>query len=132
VIATKRVYLPAAPTDGVRVLVDRLWPRGLTKESARVDRWWRDLAPSDALRKEFAHVPERYPSFRAKYRRELAARPEEVERLAAMAREGTVTLLYGARDGRCSNARVLEELVVEHLTEGTRRTPARRGAGRRR
>jgi uncharacterized protein YeaO (DUF488 family) len=104
--ALKRVYDPAAPGDGTRVLVDRLWPRGLAKDKAKVDLWLRDIAPSDALRKRFHHRPEDWDAFCAAYAAELerpaaqAALAELRERLE----EGPVTLLYAARDEAHNNA----------------------------
>lgn len=97
------------------MLVDRLWPRGLGKERARLDDWRKDLAPSDALRKWFAHDPVRWEEFRRRYRRELSA-PAQAEALKALARLGrrkTVTLLYGATDERRNQAAVLKEVLDE-------------------
>ncbi len=115
VIRTKRVYDPPLPTDGRRILVDRLWPRGLTKERARVDAWERDLAPSTELRIWFGHDVARFSSFRQRYRKELLRRRDA---LVALAREGErspVTLVYAARDAEHCNATVLQELLKEVL-----------------
>jgi uncharacterized protein YeaO (DUF488 family) len=110
-VHTKRVYEPASADDGYRVLVDRVWPRGVSKEDAAVDEWARELAPSTDLRKWFAHKPERFDQFRRRYRDELNAREDEIEALRTRGRNGTVTLLFGARDLDHNNAVVLAELV---------------------
>lgn len=110
-IAIKRVYEPASPGDGYRVLVDRLWPRGISHERARLDEWARRLAPSGELRRWFGHAPERFPEFRVRYRAELASEAADVERLRALARAGRVTLVHAARDERHNDAVVLAELL---------------------
>ena len=110
-IRLKRVYDPPSPSDGVRVLVDRLWPRGLKKEDAALDRWDRDIAPSNELRKEFGHDHSRWDEFKARYFAELDANPEPVKRLAREARKGTLTLLYAARDTEKNNAVALREYL---------------------
>lgn len=109
----RRVYEPPEPADGYRVLVDCFWPRGLTKESARIDAWRRDLAPSDALRRWFGHDPARWPAFRERYRAELLSpsRRTLLDELACRMREGTVTLLFAARDAARNNAVVLAEVL---------------------
>ncbi len=112
-IRVKRVYEPPSPTDGKRVLIDRLWPRGLTKLEARVDRWERDLAPSHELRKWFSHDPARFLEFRERYRRELRAHRDALADLAAGTERETVTLVFAAKDAEHSNAAVLQELLVE-------------------
>lgn len=94
----KRIYEPAAKSDGARILVDRVWPRGITKEDAALTLWLKEIAPSTALRKWFGHDPARWADFQRRYRTELDANSEAVERLDACLRSGTVTLLYGARD----------------------------------
>jgi len=109
-IRTKRVYEPPAPEDGTRVLVDRLWPRGVSKEDARIDWWARELAPSDKLRRWFGHAPPRFREFVDRYRNELDS-GEAVARLKALALQQTVTLVYGARDERHNNARALVEIL---------------------
>ncbi len=109
----KRIYEPASPTDGYRVLVDRLWPRGLAKDAARLDEWLREIAPSDALRKWFGHDAARWPEFVHRYRQELAA-PDSaahVARLRKLAAERLVTLLYAARDEAHNNAVVMADIV---------------------
>jgi uncharacterized protein YeaO (DUF488 family) len=110
-VRTKRVYDPADASDGRRVLIDHVWPRGVTRERARLDEWARDLAPSDELRKWFDHVPERFDEFRSRYRQELAARAGLVDDLRRRAESGTLTIVFAARDREHNNAVVLAELV---------------------
>lgn len=107
----KRVYQPAEAGDGYRVLIDRLWPRGVSKERARLDEWAKELAPSDELRRWFGHVPERFPEFARRYRAELAANPELASRVANWRTHARVTLLYGARDDRHNEVVVLLEVI---------------------
>ena len=109
-IRTKRVNEPPAPEDGTRVLVDRLWPRGVSKEDARIDWWARELAPSDKLRRWFGHAPPRYREFVERFTLELDS-GEAITRLKALAAEGTVTLVYAALDERHNNARALLEIL---------------------
>lgn len=116
-IRLKRAYEPPDPADGHRVLVDRLWPRGLTREALAVERWARHLAPSDELRRWFGHDPARWAEFRRRYRIELAA-PElesDLDELAAIARSGTLTLVYSARDPDHNQARVLADVIAERV-----------------
>jgi uncharacterized protein YeaO (DUF488 family) len=117
-VLTKRVYEHPAPTDGYRVLIDRLWPRGLSKERARIDEWARELAPSDELRRWFDHRPERFAEFRRRYTAELREKADEIAQLRRRARAGTVTIVYAARDSEHSNAAVLAPIV----RRGFRRT----------
>jgi uncharacterized protein YeaO (DUF488 family) len=109
----KRAYESAAKDDGLRVLVDRLWPRGVTKEKARIDQWPKDVAPSDALRKRFHGNPEMWAEFVAAYDRELAREPasEAVANLRALARKQAVTLVYAARDETHNNAVALKKFL---------------------
>src|SRR5262249_10251226 len=109
-IKLKRVYQPAAPSDGLRILVDRLWPRGLRKDAAAIDHWCKELAPSTALRQWFGHKPERWPEFRTRYRAEIAKQPEALAELRRLPRAGTVTLLFAARDEQHNDAVVLGEV----------------------
>lgn len=109
--STKRVYDAPGRGDGRRVLVDRLWPRGLAKDKALVDDWLKEIAPSDGLRKWFGHKPELWPEFRKRFARELAANAEAVERLRAMGREGHVTLLFAAKDATHNNAVALKDYL---------------------
>jgi uncharacterized protein YeaO (DUF488 family) len=109
-IHLKRVYAEPSPTDGTRILVDRLWPRGLTKEKAAVDLWLKEVAPSNDLRKWFAHDPAKWPEFKKRYRAELKQNPEAVAKLKAAAK-GNTTLLFGAKDQDHNEAIVLKELL---------------------
>lgn len=106
-ISIKRVYLPAEDGDGYRVLVDRLWPRGIKKENARVDLWAKTLAPSAELRKWFNHIPERFEEFAKKYVAELKSNPDVAPVIEQLRQHGKVTLLYGAKDEQHNNAVVL-------------------------
>jgi uncharacterized protein YeaO (DUF488 family) len=112
-VQVKRVYEPAAKTDGYRVLIDRLWPRGLSKEKAHVDKWLKEVAPSTKLRKWFNHEPEKWNSFCTKYRSELAGSSALEELLGDMRAHKTVTLLFGARDEQHNDAVALEEFIRE-------------------
>jgi len=114
-IKVKRVYDPADPSDGRRVLVDRLWPRGVPTKKARIDEWRKDLAPSDALRRWFGHDPKKWEEFRRRYRQELGRKAEELKELAGQARHGRITFLFAARDEQRNNAVVLEELLEDVL-----------------
>ena len=101
----KRIYEEPSKLDGWRVLVDRLWPRGMKKEAAHIDVWMKDVAPSDALRKWFGHQPEKWNAFQKKYRGELAAKKEALSSLRKMEKDhGTVTLLFGAKDPQHNQA----------------------------
>jgi uncharacterized protein YeaO (DUF488 family) len=111
-ISIKRAYEPPSDSDGRRVLVDRLWPRGISKAEARLDDWMKDVAPSDALRRWFGHQPERWGEFRRRYREELDGNPA-VETLRKLAAEGPLTLVYGARDEAHNDAVVLAERLRE-------------------
>ncbi|HVX85502.1 MAG TPA: DUF488 domain-containing protein [Phycisphaerae bacterium] len=114
-VRIKRVYEPANPADGVRILVDRLWPRGVSKQRSALDLWLKDVAPSDELRKWFGHDPERWKEFQARYRRELKSSKPAAEALRLLrekARQHTVTLLYGARDQAHNEAQVLQALLA--------------------
>jgi uncharacterized protein YeaO (DUF488 family) len=110
-VEIKRIYDPAESGDGYRVLVDHVWPRGVSKDRARLDEWARELAPSDELRQWFDHVPERFDEFRGRYRHELEAHAERIEALRKRARRGRVTVVYAARDREHNNAAVLAELL---------------------
>lgn len=112
-IGVKRVYEPAAPEDGYRVLVDRVWPRGLSREKARIDLWLKEIAPSTALRKWFNHEPDKWEEFCVRYRQELETHRDLLDRLREIERsEGTVTLLFGARDEKYNQARVLVDVLL--------------------
>jgi len=110
-VKVKRVYERPARDDGSRILVDRLWPRGLSKEKADVDLWLKDIAPSTELRKWFGHDPEKWKSFRGRYETELKSKDELVEMLKAKAGKGTITLLYAARDEKHNEALVLKKVL---------------------
>lgn len=114
-IKLKRVYEAPAASDGLRILVDRLWPRGLAKEQARIDVWQQCLAPSEELRKWYGHDRRRFPRFRERYRLELFQYRDELATLAIEGEGKTVTLLYAAADSAYSNAAVLKELLDEVL-----------------
>lgn len=112
-VEAKRAYEPAADGDGYRVLVDHVWPRGVSKERAKLDEWARELAPSDELRRWFDHVPERFAEFRRRYREELEGEGEKLGELRERAGEGRVTVVYAARDEEHNNGVVLAELLRE-------------------
>lgn len=110
-VRLKRAYDAATASDGVRILVDRLWPRGLSRERVAADLWLKDAAPSDELRRWFGHEPRRWAAFAAKYRAELRARPDVLQMLSELQRRGTITLVYAARDPRINHAVVLREAL---------------------
>lgn len=110
-VKLKRVYEAPAKDDGTRILVDRLWPRGLTKERARVDLWLKEVAPSTELRKWFAHDPAKWTEFKTRYRAELKQNHEQIALLKAAVAKGPATLLYGAKDQEHNEAIVLLELL---------------------
>ena len=110
-IKLKRVYDPYADSDGKRILVDRLWPRGIKKEDARIDLWLKDIAPSDELRKWFSHDPSKWQEFKKRYRKELEDRQETIRDLRTEARRKTVTLLFAAKDTERNNAVALKEII---------------------
>ena len=116
-IKIKRVYEKPSKADGIRILVDRLWPRGLTKEKAGVDLWLKDIAPSTELRKWFAHDPKKWNEFRKKYLQEFKNNEEQVSNLRKHVKNSSVTLVYGARDQENNEAHVLEELLNLNLTK---------------
>jgi uncharacterized protein YeaO (DUF488 family) len=110
-VRDKRAYEAAETGDGYRVLIDHVWPRGVSRERARLDDWARDLAPSDELRRWFDHVPERFDEFRSRYRDELKGQRDRLDELRGRARNRPVTIVYAARDREHNNAVVLAELV---------------------
>lgn len=116
-LARAHALRDGAPTVGARVLVDRLWPRGIAKAELALDLWAKDAAPSDALRRWFGHDPDRWEDFVRRYREELASRPEAVEDLLALCRKGPVTLIYAARDQAHNNAVVLRDVLAERMAE---------------
>ena len=109
----KRIYDPFSGGDGKRVLVDRLWPRGIKKENAHIDEWLKDIAPSDALRKWFSHDPSRWKEFKKRYHDELKDKKELLKQLLADSRKGTVTLLFGSKDIEHNNAIVIKEVLAK-------------------
>jgi uncharacterized protein YeaO (DUF488 family) len=115
-IRLKRVYDEPSREDGMRILVDRLWPRGLTKARAAVDLWLKDVAPSTELRKWFSHDPGKWNQFQVRYRKELREKKDVLELLKQRSRKGTVTLVYGARDEEHNEA-----LVLKKILEGRKR-----------
>ena len=114
-IRLQRVYDPPGAEDGTRILVDRLWPRGLTKERVHMDHWLKAIAPSDELRHWFGHDPAKWPEFETRFRAELAANPAPVAELERFCRAGRVTLLYAAHDTEHNNAVVLGKLMRERV-----------------
>ncbi len=110
-ILLKRIYLPADKKDGFRVLVDRLWPRGVSKEEAKLDLWLKEISPSDELRKWFGHDPEKWEEFQKRYFAELKEKKEELVELSEHIKKETVTLLYGAKDEEHNNAVVLKSYL---------------------
>jgi uncharacterized protein YeaO (DUF488 family) len=110
-VKIKRIYDPPSKDDGRRILVDRLWPRGIKKDEARIDEWLKDIAPSDKLRKWFSHDPSKWQEFKRRYIDELKGKRELLERLRAESKKGTITLLFAARDKEHNNAAVLKEVI---------------------
>jgi uncharacterized protein YeaO (DUF488 family) len=110
-VRIKRVYEPAEPADGYRVLIDRVWPRGISRERARIDEWDKELAPSTELRKWFGHDPARFDEFRRRYRDELRPHADDLDKLCTRAGKGPLTLVYGARDEQHNDAVVLAEVI---------------------
>ncbi len=123
-IKIKRVYDPPSRDDGKRILIDRLWPRGLRKEAAHIDEWVKDLAPSTGLRKWFNHDPEKWGEFRRRFFAELDAEPESVSGIIAAARKGTVTLLFGSKEERYNNAAALKEYLDSRMKAAERKKAA--------
>ncbi len=123
-LKTKRVYEPPSPEDGKRILIDRLWPRGIKKESAAIDDWIKDLAPNSDLRKWFNHEPEKWSEFRKRFFRELDTRDRQVEAIMKLARKGTVTLVYGSREERYNNATALKEYIEGRMHGSDRKKAA--------
>ena len=114
-VRVKRAYDAASPADGYRVLIDRLWPRGISRERAQLDEWEKDLAPSTSLRNWFGHDPARYEEFRRRYTEELRPRRTQIAALRRRARAGTLTLVHSARDTEHNDAAVLAEIVRRGL-----------------
>jgi uncharacterized protein YeaO (DUF488 family) len=112
-VRLKRAYEPPAADDGTRILIDRLWPRGVKKTDAAIDEWMKEIAPSSALRKWFGHDPERWHEFRRRYQSEIRQHPEQFERLRTLARYGPITLVFSARDEAHNDAVVLKDLLLD-------------------
>ncbi len=111
-VRLKRAYEPVASGDGTRVLIDRLWPRGVRKIDAAIDRWFKDLSPSTALRKWFGHDPARWQEFRRRYGAEIQRHPDLLSELRAMARKGPITLVFAARDELHNDAVVVRAVLL--------------------
>ncbi len=111
-IHIKRIYEPPAKDDGYRLLVDRLWPRGLSKESAHIDEWLKEIGPSDELRKWFGHETPKYAEFKKRYKKELQAAPDLLEHIRSLAKKQRICLLYGAHDEAHNQAVVLREVLL--------------------
>ena len=112
-VRLKRAYEPPAADDGTRILIDRLWPRGVKKTDAAIDEWMKEIAPSSALRKWFGHEPGRWQEFRRRYQSEIRQHPEQFEQLRTLARHGPITLVFSARDEAHNDAVVLKDLLLE-------------------
>ena len=112
-ISIKRIYDDATDKDGYRVLVDRLWPRGISKEEAKLDEWLQDIAPSTQLRKWFDHQEERFPEFSKRYKAELDLKKTEIEKLKAVAEKRPITLLYSAKNEEFNQAIVLRDYLTK-------------------
>lgn len=119
-IRIRRAYEPPASADGTRILVDRLWPRGVSKETLAIERWIKEIGPSDALRRWFGHDAERWDEFRRRYAAELAKQAELLDELRSLARQGRLTLVYAAHDDAHNNAVVLRDVLTR--ARGARRT----------
>jgi uncharacterized protein YeaO (DUF488 family) len=120
-IRLKRAYEPASARDGYRILVDRLWPRGVSKKQAKLDEWAKELAPSSQLREWFGHEPTRFPEFRRRYIDELRADAPRLKELRRRARTRTLTLVYSAHDSEHNDAVVLAEVLRRGLPRAARR-----------
>ena len=120
----KRVYDPPSRDDGKRILIDRLWPRGLSKEEAHIDEWVKDVAPSTGLRKWFSHDPGKWGEFRKRFFVELGKAQQSVDSIIAAERKGTVTLLFGSKEERYNNAVALKEYLDSRMKAGERKKAA--------
>ena len=116
-VRLKRAYEPPAPNDGTRILIDRLWPRGVKKDDAALDQWAKDLAPSTALRKWFGHDPERWQEFRSRYAEEVRQHGEQLTQLRALARTRPITLVYSAHDEVHNDAVALRDFLLGRQTK---------------
>ena len=129
-VMLKRAYDPTDRDDGPRVLVDRVWPRGVSKQHLHIAAWLRDIAPSTALRQWFGHDPDRWEEFRRRYRSELASKASLLDELAAYAERGRLTLVFGARDPVHNQAAVLKEMLEARRARRARPRPTARGPAR--
>jgi uncharacterized protein YeaO (DUF488 family) len=123
-VRLKRAYERASPSDGTRILVDRLWPRGLSKADAAIDQWAKDLSPSTALRQWFGHDPERWDEFRQRYAAEVHEQSTRLEQLRGLALTGPITLVFSARDEAHNDAVALRDFILQRYSK--RRHPRRR------
>jgi len=112
-IKIKRVYDPASPDDGKRILIDRLWPRGIKKEEAHIDEWLKDISPSHELRKWYSHDPAKWAEFKKRYKQELAGKSELLKKIKAGAKKQTVTLLFSTKELELNNAVALKEMLSQ-------------------
>jgi uncharacterized protein YeaO (DUF488 family) len=118
-IKAKRIYLPPSKDDGARILVDRLWPRGMTKEKAKVELWLKDLAPSNELRKWYSHDPKKWAAFKRCFRSELKGKEDLLKQVKALEKkQGTVTLLFGSKEEKLNNASALLEVLKRRRPSG--------------
>ncbi|HEY9746341.1 MAG TPA: DUF488 domain-containing protein [Oculatellaceae cyanobacterium] len=113
-IKLKRAYEPPSPSDGKRILVERLWPRGISKEAAALDLWMKEISPSTELRKWYNHQPERWEDFQEKYRAELSSKPDLVQELLHTCQQGPVTFVFAAHDEKRNSAVVLKDFLENH------------------
>ena len=111
-IKLKRAYESPAPDDGTRILIDRLWPRGVKKADAAIDEWMKDIAPSNGLRKWYGHDPARWQEFRRRYQSEIRQHPDQFDRLCTLAQHGRITLVFSAHDEAHNDAVVLKDLLL--------------------
>jgi uncharacterized protein YeaO (DUF488 family) len=129
-VKLKRAYEPSAADDGTRILIDRLWPRGVKKTDAAIDEWVKDIAPSTALRKWFGHDPARWREFRSRYAKEVYKHPEQVNRLRALARQGPITLVFSAHDEVHNDAVALRSFLLGRQTSERPQWPRRKLSAR--
>ncbi len=123
-IKIKRVYDRPSREDGIRILIDRLWPRGLKKEDARIDEWMKEIAPSNELRKWFSHDPDKWKEFKKRFFTELQDKPEMTAVLKGASRKNTVTLLFGSKEERFNNAAALKEYIDFRMKVSKRKKAA--------
>ena len=124
-VRLKRAYEPASAADGTRILIDRLWPRGVKKADAAIDQWLKDIAPSTALRKWFGHDPARWAEFRKRYAVEIRAHREQLDQLRALARQGSITLVFSAHDELHNDAVALRDFLLGRAMKRKARTAHR-------